>query len=269
MVLCALATLAVCLAVTANRTDIAEAESSRISVLIISDGSERQVNTNRTTVSAILSEAGIKIGSKDLVSPKLDVQVGHGSNIRVERVVEKVIVDKKQIEFTTRRQPSNTLRLGLEKVISQGEPGTKHLYYKVKYVDGAEKNRELIRTEVAVEPKDRVVMIGGKGGNVSRGSFVSRRIITMQATAYDPGPKSCGKWATGKTCIGLKAGYGVVAVDPKVIPLRTNLFIEGYGYAVAGDTGSAIKGNRIDLGFDTYEAAKRFGRQQVRVHVLQ
>jgi 3D (Asp-Asp-Asp) domain-containing protein len=48
----------------------------------------------------------------------------------------------------------------------------------------------------------------------------------------------------------LRAGYGVVAVDPSVIPLRTKVYIPGYGVAIAGDTGGAIKGNIIDLGFD-------------------
>jgi 3D (Asp-Asp-Asp) domain-containing protein len=97
--------------------------------------------------------------------------------------------------------------------------------------------------------------------------------MTMVATAYDPGPVSTGKrpgdQGYGVTASGRRAGYGVVAVDPRVIPLGTRLFIPGYGYAVAGDTGSAIKGNRIDLGFATYAEAVRFGRQTVTVYILE
>jgi 3D (Asp-Asp-Asp) domain-containing protein len=66
----------------------------------------------------------------------------------------------------------------------------------------------------------------------------------------------------------MKAGKGVVAVDPRVIPLGTRLYIEGYGVAVAGDVGSAIKGRRIDLGFGTYAEAIRWGRRNVRVQIL-
>ncbi|MCX8053988.1 MAG: 3D domain-containing protein, partial [Armatimonadetes bacterium] len=102
----------------------------------------------------------------------------------------------------------------------------------------------------------------------SRGEFRTRRVLTMHATAYDPGPRSCGRYATGRTACGLQAGYGVVAVDPRVIPLGTHLYIEGYGHAIAGDRGRAIKGNRIDLGFSTYKEAIRFGRKRVTVHVL-
>ena len=59
-----------------------------------------------------------------------------------------------------------------------------------------------------------------------------------------------------------------MAVDPKVIALGAKLYIEGYGYAIAGDRGRAIKGNRIDLGFATVREALNFGRKSVIVHVL-
>ena len=78
---------------------------------------------------------------------------------------------------------------------------------------------------------------------------------------------SCGN-DSGNTAIGLQAGYGVVAVDPDVIGLGARLYIEDYGYAVAGDTGGAIKGNRIDLGFLTLEECYAWGRRDVKVYVL-
>ena len=90
----------------------------------------------------------------------------------------------------------------------------------------------------------------------------------MEATAYEPGPRSCGRFASGMTSAGYEAGYGVVAVDPNVIPLHTRLFIEGYGYAVAGDRGSAIQSDRIDLGFLTVDECIQYGRREVDVYVL-
>jgi 3D (Asp-Asp-Asp) domain-containing protein len=90
----------------------------------------------------------------------------------------------------------------------------------------------------------------------------------MIATGYDPGPRSCGKYASGWTAIGMRAGRGVVAVDPRIIPLGTRLYVEGYGYAIAGDVGGAIKGYRIDLGHNTYGEARQVGRRRVRVYVL-
>jgi 3D (Asp-Asp-Asp) domain-containing protein len=267
--LCAMATLATCVAVTANRTDVAQAEASGIYVTIVVDGSERHVRTTQTTISATLKEAGVEIGPTDRVYPSIEEKPVKNMRIKVSRMVEKVVLQEEPIAFATRRQPTNKLRIGLTQMASKGEPGLKRLYYKVRYVDGVPEKRELTRAEVVVEPKDKIILIGDKGAGISRGSFSSRRAMTMHATAYDPGPKSCGKNATGRTCTGMKAGYGVVAVDPRVISLGTNLYIEGYGYAIAGDKGRAIKGYRIDLGFDTYSTAKKFGRKQVKVYVLE
>jgi len=92
--------------------------------------------------------------------------------------------------------------------------------------------------------------------------------LEMEATAYEPGPRSCGKWATGYTATGIKAQKGIVAVDERVIPLGTRLYIPGYGFALAADRGSAIKGTRIDLCFDTYAEAIRFGRRRMNVYRL-
>lgn len=99
----------------------------------------------------------------------------------------------------------------------------------------------------------------------SRGSG---RTLTMLATAYDPGPASNGKWA-GISYLGTPLHYGIVAVDPNVIPLGSRLYIEGYGEGYAADTGGAIKGNRIDLCFDTYEEAINFGMKNVTVTILE
>ena len=65
----------------------------------------------------------------------------------------------------------------------------------------------------------------------------------MVATAYDPGPGSCGKYADGITCSGKRAGYGIAAVDPTIIPLGSKLYIEGYGYAIAADVGIDVRGD--------------------------
>jgi 3D (Asp-Asp-Asp) domain-containing protein len=73
----------------------------------------------------------------------------------------------------------------------------------------------------------------------------------------------------GITATGLRARKGIVAVDPRVIPLGTRVFIPGYGEALAADTGGWIKGYRIDLCFETLEEAFRFGRRKIRVYLVE
>ena len=67
---------------------------------------------------------------------------------------------------------------------------------------------------------------------------------------------------------GSRLKKGIVSVDPRLIPLGTRLYVEGYGYAVADDVGGAIKGHRIDLAYDSRSEALQFGRQTVKVYVL-
>lgn len=76
------------------------------------------------------------------------------------------------------------------------------------------------------------------------------RKLSVFATSYDKNCPGC----SGTTASGLPAGYGVIAVDPRIIPLGTKVYIPGYGVAVAGDTGGSIKGNKIDLGFDNIQS---------------
>lgn len=94
------------------------------------------------------------------------------------------------------------------------------------------------------------------------------KIFEMEATAYTDDKQSQGKWV-GQTATGVKPQIGVVAVDPKVIPLGTKLYIDGYGQAIAGDTGGAIKGNKIDLFLPNRGDCMRFGRQKVKVRVVE
>ncbi|NLN87906.1 MAG: hypothetical protein GX133_09990 [Syntrophomonadaceae bacterium] len=94
------------------------------------------------------------------------------------------------------------------------------------------------------------------------------RVLTMVATAYD-GCYQCNKpWYGYPSYIGLPLARGIVAVDPKVIPMGTRLYVEGYGNAIAADQGNAIKGNRIDLFFDTHAEALRYGMKTVKVTIL-
>ncbi len=101
---------------------------------------------------------------------------------------------------------------------------------------------------------------------VKSGELNYSKVLTMDATSYTDDPAENGGYST--TRMGTPLRYGVVAVDPSVIPLGTKLYVEGYGYAVAEDTGSAIKGNRIDVCYTDKAKAHAFGRRNVKVYIL-
>ncbi len=94
------------------------------------------------------------------------------------------------------------------------------------------------------------------------------QVLDMKATAYCPCSQCNYPWGGKPSALGLPLGYGIAAVDPTVIKLGTRLYVEGYGEAIAADTGGAIKGNRIDLCFNTHSEALAWGIKNVKVYVL-
>ena len=107
---------------------------------------------------------------------------------------------------------------------------------------------------------------GGHGTALSHDGVPNKysRVLTMQASAYSSQDPGNGNY----TATGSRLKKGIVSVDPRLIPLGTRLYVEGYGYGVADDVGGAIKGHRIDLAYDSRSEALQFGRQTVKVYVL-
>lgn len=144
---------------------------------------------------------------------------------------------------------------GEEQILEEGKDGKKTNIFKVTYSkDGEEYERELVSVETipAVDKKIlRGTKIVWKTLDTSEGQIRYWKKIRVYATHYDSRCLGCNEW----TAIGMRAGKGVIAVDPKVIPLRSKVYIPGYGVAVAGDTGGAIKGKIIDLGFEDARTA--------------
>lgn len=99
----------------------------------------------------------------------------------------------------------------------------------------------------------------------SYGAINYSNVMSMEATAYLPTDGS----GSGITATGVRATYGVVAVDPRIIPLGSKVYIPGYGVALAADTGGAIRGYKIDLCMESYAECMQFGRRNVTVYVLE
>jgi 3D (Asp-Asp-Asp) domain-containing protein len=179
-------------------------------------------------------------------------------------------VEVEKIPYSVHYEFSRNVGAGRVVKIRNGADGEIRRTFEVTLRDGKAVGRKLVSTD-RTEPVDAVFHMGREGLQASRGGpgrFVRGAVKEMIATAYDPSPQTIGPRATGRTRTGMIATYGHVAVDPRVIPLGTLVFVEGYGFAIASDTGGAIKGNKIDLCFDTRAEALRFGRRKVRVHIL-
>ena len=263
-----LGALAITMLLTAVVTAKAE-NGPAITVTVIADGQEWEWVTCQNTVGGILKEAGIGLEAKDRVFPNLKTKPKAGMRIRVTRITDEVVIQKETVKFKTtiKFDPSGT---GGKKVLQEGKSGEKEVKYLVNYKDGVKIGSKRLSACVTQQPVNEIVSLTrdsfSKHELLASRSGSYTRSIRMEATAY--APFVCGGSKSGHTATGVMAGYGIVAVDPRVIRLGTKLYVEGYGFCVAGDTGGAIKGAKIDLGFGTYGEAIRFGRRAVTVYVL-
>lgn len=256
-------------------------------------GQESVVTVTKADLTDALVEAGYIPGEYDVISSNGDT-LADGDTIELVAVshTEETVTESisKGIEYVE----DSTLIKGQEKVVDEGCDGTKEIKYKVVYNDGNEVSREVISETVTVEPKNKIIAQGtmtptpepqkmtvsetlnntkstvnDDGGTVNGYKYSKK--ITMTATAYSTSASENGGYTV--SAMGNPLKYGVVAVDPNVIPLGSKVYVTAadgswtYGVASAEDTGGAIKGNKIDLCYPSNATA--FGRRSCVVYVLE
>jgi uncharacterized protein YabE (DUF348 family) len=243
-------------------------------VKIKANGQMKEFYTIAQPVKNVLCAAKIGYDKDDKVSPPLDEVVKPEQKIKVVKVSSQIITKRVSINPATEYRKDKDMERGQEKIVRQGKAGLAERQVKIVYEDGKEVDRFQMNQKVIQPVVNAVVARGIRAVTwtltTSRGSFRYVEVKNMLATAYYPGPESCGKYAAfGETYTGKKAGFGLVAVDPRVIKLGTKLYIEGYGRAEAADIGGAIKGNRIDLCYETYREAAMYGSKRIKVYILE
>src|SRR3972149_4636220 len=160
---------------------------------------------------------------------------------------EKITTASEVVNYTTRTIIDPSLKDGETKVIKAGSSGKKVFENRFIYHNGQEFSKTTVLIE-SVPPSEEVVAVAPSKQTIDTiyGTLTYYQKLTVWATSYDASCAGCNK----TTAVGLPTGYGVIAVDPKIIPLGSRVYIPGYGVATAGDTGGSIKGNKIDLGFN-------------------
>lgn len=281
------------------------AEPNKVAIRV--DGEEFVVQTRLQKVRGILEENGIQLNEADKVSPSPDSRVLSGQTIEIDRakrvtfiyngvrettliysetvkdalreagisgysrliassdrvknnMIIRVTSDRKLVEerlvyFDYRGRkidnPSTTRNLGIKKQMVE-----KKYSGEVLLASAVVSEKIIKKPSVPYTPRTTTVARADR-------STASSYKITVVATAYAP-----GAGAGYITATGARARKGIIAVDPRVIPLGTKIYVPGYGYGIAADTGGAIKGNRIDVCFNTRQEAVNWGRRTVTITVF-
>ncbi|WP_223069041.1 3D domain-containing protein [Paenibacillus caui] len=263
-------------------------------VTVIADGKNSKRFTTADTVKIALLEAGVSVAEQDKVYPSLDSQVTPEMKIRVVRVNKITVRQPVSVPFQTVKTSDPKLLAGKTKVIQDGSNGQTVHYVEKVFQDGQLISKRWVSKAVAKPATARVIAVGTKkpepvktavlaasitrtsnkvkisgSGSITKNgiSFSYKKVLkNVSMTAYSAEEDGIGT----KTASGTRVTEGrTIAVDKNVIPLGWWVYIEGLGFRRAEDTGGAIKGNKIDVYYDTLKAANNFGRQKGRtVYVI-
>lgn len=282
-------------------------------VTILHGGQTLEVTSYGETVESLLERLSLALTADDQVSVAMDTHTFDGMSITISRSVQMEETYTALIPFETTYCYDPSLAEGEEKVLTAGVEGQILCTAQVTYLDGVEASRMILSENVVRQPVNEVIAVGTYLEQAApetepteppttvptvppttapvqpKPEFTGKPIIedgkittpdgevlsythskVMRATAYNNQDPGCGpNTATGTLC-----RVGAIAVDPKVIPYGTRMYIVSndglyiYGIAVAEDCGGAIKGDRIDLYFDTVAECNRFGRRNCTVYFL-
>ena len=235
-----------------------------VPVTIIYQGKTMNVLAAKPTVREVADQAGIP-QDKIRLMPGDEAKPVAGMTIKAVTLSEKIEEQEIPELYQIVRQPDPTLEKGVEETVQEGENGLKKTTLRVKYEDGVKVSADVLSEVVAVAAKPQIIRVGTRDVvDTSRGAVRFSRVRYMEASAYLPTDGS----PQGLTATGIAAGQGIVAVDPAVIPLGTQVYVPGYGVGLAADTGGAIVGDKIDLCVESASEAWRFGRRTVKVYIL-
>ena len=222
---------------------------------VTADGKTIEYKSLEATVGDALKDKGIKVGKIDIVEPDVGSELADGDKIVVKRVVIKEETVEEEVDFETITEEDESLAEGKTKVKTEGKKGKDEVVYKITYTDGKETKRKELSRKNLVKPVSEVV---AKGTAVEYNGTLYKRKMTVKAYSYTGG---------GRTATGTRARVGEIAVDPRVIPLGTTVYIPGVGERRAEDTGGNIKGKTIDIYMNSKSACRRWGRRTITIYL--
>ena len=242
-----------------------------VDVVLVTNGVEESYKYFPVECSDFLAYAGVSLTEIESVNVPGDTVLYDNMMIDVATVEYEQLVVEEVIDYGYDVVEVDTVPKGEKKVITEGVPGKKLVTYINKKVDGVITDTEIVAEEILSFPVNGTAELG-IGGTVTASdgtvySYSYKRLMEATAYTYIPGK------TTWTTATGARLDKGIVAVDPREIPMHTKMYIASstfeYGYGVAEDTGGLIKGNIIDLAFLTVEECINFGRRNIWVYFIE
>ncbi|MBY0014215.1 3D domain-containing protein [Paenibacillus typhae] len=263
---------------------------------LTADGATKTLYTTEDSLGDAITKLGYSLDGDDKIFPSLDTAVTPDMKVKIVRITKQTVQQTVSLPFKVIKTADPSLYKGDVRVAQAGKPGAIIQHYQKIYQDGELVSKTLIGKEVQTVTKDKIIAVGIKKlptpvvaaatptkttttsssakkvaatTNVVHKAGVDfeykKMIKNVSMTAYSSEEPGIGT----KTASGTRVTEGrTIAVDPDVIPIGWWVYIEGLGFRRAEDTGGAIKGNKIDVYYDSLSHARNFGRKSRTVYVI-
>ena len=248
-------------------------------ISLVVKGEEIKVSSFKKTVRELLSENEIQYDDDDIITPSLSSELEDYMEVKVVEVTQSQLTEKEDIPYSVKLIDDNDLLKGKTKVTQEGKSGEKEITYNLTYYDGKLVKKALEGEKVSQEPVDKIVKKGIKeeveevvvasrsttsrnsNSSESKASSASKngKHMVVQATAY------AGDTITST---GTVPKWGTIAVDPKVIPYGSKVYIPQFNKTfIAEDCGGAVKGNIIDIFMGSEAECYKWGRRTIDIYI--
>lgn len=239
-------------------------------IIINTKNDKITVSSFNKTVKDVLDENNIKYDNDDIVIPSLDKELVDNMTIEVIDVKKLTKTDYESIGFETKTIEDKNIFKGETKIFKEGEEGELKKVYEYVYKNDKVVKTTLLSEEVTKEPVDKIIKKGTKekvkttnntiSSTKSNLNIKNSKKMTVESTAYA---------GDTITATGTVPKWGTIAVDPKVIPYGSRVYIPAFNKTfVAEDCGGAIKGNMIDIFMNSNKEAYTWGRRNIDIYVI-
>lgn len=249
-------------------------------ISLIVKGEEIKISSFKKTVRELLSENEIQYDDDDIITPSLSSELKDYMEIKVVEVTQSQVTEKEDIPYSVKLIDDNDLLKGKTKVTQEGKSGEKEITYNLTYYDGKLVKKALEGEKVSQEPVDKIVKKGikeevvvasrsttsrnsssseSKASSASNSASKNGKHMVVQATAYA---------GDSITSTGTVPKWGTIAVDPRVIPYGSKVYIPQFNKTfIAEDCGGAIKGNIIDIFMNSESECYKWGRRTIDIYI--
>ena len=249
-------------------------------ISLIVKGEEIKISSFKKTVRELLSENEIQYGDDDIITPSLSSELKDYMEIKVVEVTQSQVTEKEDIPYSVKLIDDNDLLKGKTKVTQEGKSGEKEITYNLTYYDGKLVKKALECEKISQEPVDKIVKKGikeevvvasrsttsrnsssseSKTSSTSNSASKNGKHMVVQATAYA---------GDSITSTGTVPKWGTIAVDPRVIPYGSKVYIPQFNKTfIAEDCGGAIKGNIIDIFMNSESECYKWGRRTIDIYI--